>query len=362
MCVLRTMLQKDPRRRPRVEDLENLPALQPAMNVIRNQINEYKVQQSLATKNRELKSKEDTLAAREEAVTRMEASLKEREERLMTMERNFKLEQEKFEMKVRQFRRQQANAQQGQGTGYPDNEEMTIEPTSSTGSDGSTGVPSTSSSDRGTYQIQQPVPPLPQHPQRVHKTITSTSTTTTTSTTSTTADFLRRGPVPMPGAIGGAAAIGNRTHHVPPPPPTGNANAVGPSFQIHCDFPLDGPTQPTTTVMPVPPSAPTGMMKRPLSAQNVNIAGTDNKENAGPSSKPYKFAPTTGTTGAAGIRRPMAAVTANFTNQANRGEDCFASPLKKMRPNTAAPVNYGNNENAQQVDIDALVRPMRMNR
>lgn len=44
----RTMLQVDPRRRPRVEELEALPALQPAMTAARGTLNDFKQQQVLS--------------------------------------------------------------------------------------------------------------------------------------------------------------------------------------------------------------------------------------------------------------------------------------------------------------------------
>ena len=43
----RTMLQVDPRRRPRVEELEALPALQPAMGPARSIHSDFKQQQVL---------------------------------------------------------------------------------------------------------------------------------------------------------------------------------------------------------------------------------------------------------------------------------------------------------------------------
>lgn len=39
------MIQLDPRKRPRVEDLESLPSLQPAMNAAKAIANDYKSQQ-----------------------------------------------------------------------------------------------------------------------------------------------------------------------------------------------------------------------------------------------------------------------------------------------------------------------------
>lgn len=39
------MLQLDPRRRPRVEELETLPAMQPAMNAAKLTLSDYKMQQ-----------------------------------------------------------------------------------------------------------------------------------------------------------------------------------------------------------------------------------------------------------------------------------------------------------------------------
>lgn len=43
--MYRSMIQLDPRKRPRVEDLESLSALQPAMNTAKTFANDFKTQQ-----------------------------------------------------------------------------------------------------------------------------------------------------------------------------------------------------------------------------------------------------------------------------------------------------------------------------
>lgn len=95
------MLQVDPRRRPRVEDLELLPAAQPAMCQAHAIMNEYKFQQNNASKVRELK-------AREETVSRKEIELKEFEKRLGDFDSKLK-EKETFLLRWSEELKEQQN-------------------------------------------------------------------------------------------------------------------------------------------------------------------------------------------------------------------------------------------------------------
>eukprot|EP01033_Poteriospumella_lacustris_P001032 gene1032-744_t len=94
--VIRQMIQLEPRRRPRVEDLENLPALQAQMVGARNIWNDYRFQHMQASKLRELRTKEDTLNAREEALNAREAALNTKEQQLAALEQRLKEMQQRL--------------------------------------------------------------------------------------------------------------------------------------------------------------------------------------------------------------------------------------------------------------------------
>ena len=80
------MLQTDPRKRPRVEDLEDIAALQPALNKSRLMLQDIQhaaaKQRDASSKEAALKAKEDSLRAKEEELKAFEKSLHEREQRL----------------------------------------------------------------------------------------------------------------------------------------------------------------------------------------------------------------------------------------------------------------------------------------
>jgi serine/threonine protein kinase len=98
--VIRQMIQLDPRRRPRVEDLENIGALQTHMGGARSIWNEYKFQHIQASKLRELKTKEDSLVAREEALNAREAALNVKEQQLALLEQRLKEMQQRLGQQV----------------------------------------------------------------------------------------------------------------------------------------------------------------------------------------------------------------------------------------------------------------------
>ena len=84
--VIRKMLSVEPRRRPKIEDLEAYPVLQNEMAGAKAIMSEYRVQQSYSQKYRELKIKEEELARRENAVSEKEKYLKEKEKKLKELE------------------------------------------------------------------------------------------------------------------------------------------------------------------------------------------------------------------------------------------------------------------------------------
>lgn len=101
LTLIRSMLQVDSSKRPRIEDLTNLPALQPAlrqsnliikeaqMNLVRSYpcLDSSPPSQSYSTKWRELKSREIALNEKEENLRRLEEQLNTREKSLLAREK-----------------------------------------------------------------------------------------------------------------------------------------------------------------------------------------------------------------------------------------------------------------------------------
>ena len=100
--TIKTMLQVDPRRRPRVEDLAVVPAAAVAMLHAQATLSDYKFQQNNASKIRDVKAKEDAAAKKEGELAKKEVELAKKEQKLVEFERrlgdfNTKLEEkEKF--------------------------------------------------------------------------------------------------------------------------------------------------------------------------------------------------------------------------------------------------------------------------
>eukprot|EP01038_Epipyxis_sp_PR26KG_P015218 gene15218-20502_t len=88
--LIRNMLQVDPKKRPKIEELEQILSNQPAMLQAKSVFSEYKLQQSYSIKFRELKAKEDTLL-------KFEATLNEREKDLKIRSDNLQQEIESFQ-------------------------------------------------------------------------------------------------------------------------------------------------------------------------------------------------------------------------------------------------------------------------
>ena len=85
--VIRRMLQVDPKRRPRIEDLElSNGGMQSELPFAKLILSEYRMQQSYASKCRDVKTKEDELVQREGAVSKREEVVKEREQQCKSWE------------------------------------------------------------------------------------------------------------------------------------------------------------------------------------------------------------------------------------------------------------------------------------
>lgn len=80
--IIKLMLQHDPKSRPRIEDLENLPCLNFAINNAKALMTEY----NNNVNNSKLKMKEDALKVKEEELKIKEDSLKLKEESLHSLE------------------------------------------------------------------------------------------------------------------------------------------------------------------------------------------------------------------------------------------------------------------------------------
>jgi len=96
--AIRSMLQLDLRKRPRVENLECIPGIEPEMMQARLILSEYKMQKSFTSKQRDLKAKEEELQQREYILHQREVALVEREKHLnqLTEALYFKRQQQHF--------------------------------------------------------------------------------------------------------------------------------------------------------------------------------------------------------------------------------------------------------------------------
>eukprot|EP01031_Cornospumella_fuschlensis_P025836 gene25836-31202_t len=84
--AIRSMLQLDSKKRPRVEELEMLPGIQTALANAKGVLQDFKFQQTYAKKMQELKVKEDALIQKEEALKTFERELQERERNISKRE------------------------------------------------------------------------------------------------------------------------------------------------------------------------------------------------------------------------------------------------------------------------------------
>jgi hypothetical protein len=92
--IIRMMIQTDPRRRPRIQELADHPILLPYINKAKNMISEYQNQAVLSSRMRELAAREASIKAREDAVVIREQQLDERESALKLREQQLQAEME----------------------------------------------------------------------------------------------------------------------------------------------------------------------------------------------------------------------------------------------------------------------------
>lgn len=112
--AIRSMLSTDPKRRPRIEDILDLPILQNAVYKAKTMVSEYQLQVNVSMKTKELTireakivskeqeliAKEELLQQREQSITAKESCLLNRENELSLKEKLLKnKEEELFEQK-----------------------------------------------------------------------------------------------------------------------------------------------------------------------------------------------------------------------------------------------------------------------
>lgn len=308
--VIKLMLQLDPRQRPRVEDLETLPALQAAINTAKNVNQEFKFQQTYATKIRELKVKEEALQAKEESLQRLEKELKEREVKLQKA-------QEQFDQQVRKMQQQQ---QQSAAPAPPPPQQAQYK---------------RMSIDEHDIHVAEET-----HHRAVVRTSSSNTTTTTTTATTSAAELNRRGPIPMPNTTI------NLSHKIAPPLPPSNTTP----FTIHCDFPTTNNTTSNAT------TALEANFKKATENQNGKENMIPMAPSNAPTMKPYRFAkPILADNANNAMRRPLHN-NANNYNHGNVDPNEVISPFKKPRMNTGIADNNNNFPTSVQIDLDTLIR------
>lgn len=95
--VIRRMLQVDPKRRPKIEDLELTNGIQSELASAKLILSEYRMQQSYVSKCRDIKIKEEELIQRESVVTKREEALSAKEQQLKSREETLQRQQRELE-------------------------------------------------------------------------------------------------------------------------------------------------------------------------------------------------------------------------------------------------------------------------
>lgn len=85
--AIRSMLQVDPARRPKMETLESITGLKSALRQANSVMQEYQFQQTYSQRMKDLKAYEESLNAREESIQQKEEELKALEGKLIARER-----------------------------------------------------------------------------------------------------------------------------------------------------------------------------------------------------------------------------------------------------------------------------------
>lgn len=106
MTAISKMIQLDPRRRPRVEDLEILKGIEGAMRSAKGLLTSHQANIATRAREREVLKREEKVVARERELGMWEGQLKEREKRVMQGEQDLKRRVDKFEREARAQRRQ----------------------------------------------------------------------------------------------------------------------------------------------------------------------------------------------------------------------------------------------------------------
>lgn len=106
MTAISKMIQLDPRRRPRVEDLEVVKGIEGAMRSAKGLLTSHQANVAMRSKEREIQKREEKVASKEKELGSWEAQLKEREKRVIQGEQDLKRRVERFEREARAQRRQ----------------------------------------------------------------------------------------------------------------------------------------------------------------------------------------------------------------------------------------------------------------
>ena len=104
--VIRSMLQVDRRRRPKIEDLESLPVLRRYIGDASHLVNSYRSEQRLTSKQREVVQREEELVKREQAVESRELECIRREEELMRKSKSLEMRETALAKQLQQFHAQ----------------------------------------------------------------------------------------------------------------------------------------------------------------------------------------------------------------------------------------------------------------
>ena len=94
MSAIAKMIQLEPKRRPRVEDLEVVAGIAGAMESAKSLLGQYKHQMAMKIKERELAKREERIAAKEKELEGREDEVRAREEALQRLEAKLHSEQQ----------------------------------------------------------------------------------------------------------------------------------------------------------------------------------------------------------------------------------------------------------------------------
>ncbi len=104
--VIRSMLQVDRRKRPKIEDLESLPALRRYISDASQLLNKYRNEQKMTNIQREMAVKEEELVKREKAVACREAECTKKEDEQKRKTKSLEMREAALAKQLQQFHTQ----------------------------------------------------------------------------------------------------------------------------------------------------------------------------------------------------------------------------------------------------------------